>query len=163
MHPPELRTSKVRNPSGVNTKLANFRYVDPNRPGGLSGALRLDYLVWDQFAHDLPRLRKVVEAIRRNYRQLEVEREIDDPDESAPMCNLPPDDPQKQDTDDSGRTERSHHLAGANDGSRRSAGARAAFFSSTGRVLPGGTVASAMMMKIQYNFVSGLLQLLKRC
>lgn len=88
MHPPELRTSKFRNPSGVNTKLANFRYVDPNRPGGLSGALRLDYLVWDQFAHDLPRLRKVVEAIRRNSRQLEVERKIDDPDESAPECRV---------------------------------------------------------------------------
>ena len=43
IHSPELRTSKFRNPSGVNTKLANFRYVDPDRPGGLSGASRLDY------------------------------------------------------------------------------------------------------------------------
>jgi 5-methylcytosine-specific restriction enzyme A len=84
IHPPELRTSKFRNPSGVNTKLANFRYVDPDRPGGLSGASRLDYIVWDEFAHDIPRLRKVVEAICRNSRQPEVEREIDDPDESAP-------------------------------------------------------------------------------
>jgi 5-methylcytosine-specific restriction protein A len=84
IHPPELRTNKFRNPSGVNTKLANFRYVDPDRPGGLSGASRLDYIVWDEFAHDIPRLRKVVEAICRNYQQLEVEQEIDDPDESAP-------------------------------------------------------------------------------
>lgn len=84
IHPPELRTSKFRNPSGVNTKLANVRYVDPDRPGGLSGASRLDYLVWDQFAHDIPRLRKVVEAIRRNYRQPEIELELDNPDESAP-------------------------------------------------------------------------------
>jgi 5-methylcytosine-specific restriction protein A len=50
----------------------------------LSGASRLDYIVWDEFAHDIPRLRKVVEAICRNSRQPEVEREIDDPDESAP-------------------------------------------------------------------------------
>src|SRR5215204_5527923 len=84
IHPPELRTSKFRNPSGVNTKLANFRYVDPDRQGGLSGASRLDYLVWDEFAHDVPRLGKVVEAIRRNYHQPEVEQELDDPDESAP-------------------------------------------------------------------------------
>src|SRR5215208_2378572 len=84
IHPPELRTSKFCNPSGVNTKLANFRYVDPDRLGGLSGASHLDYLVWDEFAHDLLRLRSVVEAIRRNCRQPEVERELDDPDESAP-------------------------------------------------------------------------------
>ncbi len=84
IHPPELRTSKFRNPSGVNTKLANFRHVDPDRPGGLSGASKMDYFVWNEYAHDIPRLRKVVEAIRRNYRQPEVERELDDPDESAP-------------------------------------------------------------------------------
>ena len=83
IHPTELRMSKSRNPSGVNTKLANFRYVDPDRPGGLSGASRLDYLMRDEFAHDLPRLRKVVEAIRRNDPQPEVERELDNSDESA--------------------------------------------------------------------------------
>ena len=83
IHLTELRMSKSRNPSGVNTKLANFRYVDPDRPGGLSSASRLDYLVRDEFAHDLPRLRKVVEAIRRNDPQPEVERELDNSDESA--------------------------------------------------------------------------------
>ena len=33
IHPPEIWTSKFRNPSGVATKLANFRYIDPDRPG----------------------------------------------------------------------------------------------------------------------------------
>lgn len=84
IHPPEVRNSNFRNAAGVATKLGNIRYVDPDRPGGLSGASRLDYLVWDQFANNVPRLRAVVEAIRLNFGQPAIAQDYDDGDESAP-------------------------------------------------------------------------------
>lgn len=84
IHPQELRDSKFRNPSGINTKLANFRYLDPDRPGGLSGASQVDREVWAEFAGDIPRLRKVVEAIHQSVTLPEIEAEPDLPDESAP-------------------------------------------------------------------------------
>jgi 5-methylcytosine-specific restriction enzyme A len=81
--PDRVADEQVPQSIGVNTKLSNFRYVGPDRPCRSSGASRLNYLVRDEFAYDLPRLLKVVEAIRRNYRQPEVEQELDNPDESA--------------------------------------------------------------------------------
>lgn len=84
IHPQELRDSKFRNPSGINTKLANFRHLDPDRPGGLSGAPQIDRAVWSEFAGDIPRLRRVVELIRVSAPRPEVEAETELPDESAP-------------------------------------------------------------------------------
>ncbi len=84
IHPQELRDSKFRNPSGINTKLANFRHLDPDRPGGLSSVSQMDREVWDEFAGDIPRLRRVVELIRVNAPRPEIEAETELPDESAP-------------------------------------------------------------------------------
>ena len=84
IHLPEVRSATCRNPAGVNTTLANLRWVDPELEGGLSRGAKLDQVVWDLFAHDPERLRQVAEAIRQNGLQVEVAAVVDEPDEEAP-------------------------------------------------------------------------------
>ena len=60
------RNEKFRNPSSVYMKLANFRAIDPNAPSGFSSVGRLDQEVWEEFAHDLPRLEEAATEIRMN-------------------------------------------------------------------------------------------------
>jgi 5-methylcytosine-specific restriction protein A len=84
IHPPDVRSAKFRNPAGVNTKLANLRWVDPEIEGGLSRGAKLDQVVWDMFAHDPDRLRQVAEAIRQNGALAEVVAAANQLDEEAP-------------------------------------------------------------------------------
>lgn len=57
-----------RNPNGVSMKLLNFRANDPAyiQTGrvGLSRGNKLEKELWDEFAHDLPRLKVVAASIR---------------------------------------------------------------------------------------------------
>lgn len=66
IHPTvEGRTTTFRNPSGVGLKLANFRAIDPNvATAGMGAGSKLDKQVFDEFAHDLPRLRATAQRIR---------------------------------------------------------------------------------------------------
>jgi 5-methylcytosine-specific restriction protein A len=76
---PELAASLTfRSPASVRRKLANFLAIDPEGAGGLSHGGRGDRDVWDQFAHDRPRLREVADAIREMLGGLKAEPEISD-------------------------------------------------------------------------------------
>ncbi|HHY68170.1 MAG TPA: HNH endonuclease [Alicyclobacillus sp.] len=56
---------KFRNPAGVYMKMCNFLRFDPSYSGkGLDAGSRMDQVVWNEFAKDLPRLREVAAAIR---------------------------------------------------------------------------------------------------
>lgn len=59
------RADNYRTPASAVMKLMNFRSIDPDYPGaGLSAAARGDKEVWDEFAGDQDRLKKVANAIR---------------------------------------------------------------------------------------------------
>jgi 5-methylcytosine-specific restriction protein A len=64
IHTGDNRHEKFRNPNGVGMKLGNFLRYDPEYGGaGLSRGNRLEGDVWNEFAHDRDRLRKVASAI----------------------------------------------------------------------------------------------------
>lgn len=88
IHPPEVRDGKFRNPSSISTKLANFRYINPAQPGGLSSASKLDYKMWEAYAGDPPRLRRIVGRIHSYANLPELEAEPALTDESAPEGRL---------------------------------------------------------------------------
>lgn len=59
------RATTFRNPSGVGLKLANFRAVDPNvTAAGMGSGSKLDKQIFEEFAGDLPKLRKTAQSIR---------------------------------------------------------------------------------------------------
>lgn len=65
IHDGALHGSDFRNPNGVAMKLGNFTSVDPQYAGrGLTRGNRLERIVWDDFASDPDRLRRVAGAIR---------------------------------------------------------------------------------------------------
>jgi 5-methylcytosine-specific restriction enzyme A len=63
----EGRSAKFRNPNSVYMKLMNFRRWDPTYTAsgkkGLDAGNKLDKVVWDEYAQDLPRLRAAAGAI----------------------------------------------------------------------------------------------------
>ena len=55
-----------RNPAGAYMKLGNFLRLDPScDAAGLSAGSQMDEVIWQEFAHDIPRLRRVAAAIRK--------------------------------------------------------------------------------------------------
>ena len=62
IHPERDLDPTFRNPNGVGLKLANFRAIES--PGtGMARGNRLEQVVWDEFASDPERLRRVAQAI----------------------------------------------------------------------------------------------------
>jgi hypothetical protein len=49
IHSDDQRTEKFRTPKSVGAKLSNFRYIDPDRPGGLSRHGANDLVIWREF------------------------------------------------------------------------------------------------------------------
>ena len=64
--PAEVRQDNFRNPAGVYMKLANYRWIDPDLPGGYKAVGQRDREVWAEFAADRARLNELASAIRRN-------------------------------------------------------------------------------------------------
>lgn len=63
--PDEVRTREgFRNAAGVNFKLGNFLFIDPDRPGGLSNYGAGDLSVWQDWAHRPTELAQAVALIR---------------------------------------------------------------------------------------------------
>ena len=55
---------KFRNPNGVYMKLCNLLRLDPEYKGvGLQAGGKIEEIIWNEFAHDKPRLRAVAQAI----------------------------------------------------------------------------------------------------
>jgi predicted HNH restriction endonuclease len=93
----ETRTTTFRNPNGVGMKLMNFRRFDPEFTAtgrtGLRRGNRLELEVWNEFAEDPTRLRRVAEAIRNfagssEAPPLSSDAESDDFEEAAEGCVL---------------------------------------------------------------------------
>lgn len=64
IHPPQTRTAKFRNPSGVSMKLGNFLRIDPAYKGsGLRHGGKLERQIWTEFADRSEELREAAEAI----------------------------------------------------------------------------------------------------
>ena len=58
-----------RTPDAVSMRMANVVYCDPDNPNyGLDGASAQTRAVWDEFAQDEPRLRRIASEIRRKRR-----------------------------------------------------------------------------------------------
>ena len=56
-------------PSAVTMRMANFVACDPDNPNkGLSGVAKPTRAVWDEFAHDEPRLRRAANEIAKKMR-----------------------------------------------------------------------------------------------
>lgn len=82
IHRGNARGGNFRNPTGVYMELCNFLRFDPNYSGkGLKRGAKLQEEVWNEFAADLPRLRRTAEAIRQNY-QIALLSGDDDRDEA---------------------------------------------------------------------------------
>jgi 5-methylcytosine-specific restriction enzyme A len=65
MRPTEPRSPNFRSPASVVMKLMNFRSLDSAFKGkGLTAGGQLDRVIWNTFAEDRSRLKKVAEAIR---------------------------------------------------------------------------------------------------
>jgi 5-methylcytosine-specific restriction protein A len=65
LRPDEAREPNFRSPASVVMKLMNFRSLDSAFKGkGLTAGSQLDRVIWNTFADDRPRLKKVAEAIR---------------------------------------------------------------------------------------------------
>ncbi|HEY1013855.1 MAG TPA: HNH endonuclease [Herpetosiphonaceae bacterium] len=84
IHDQETVAENFRSPDSVYMKLCNFRRLDPHSTaGGLAAGAQGDRLVWDEFAHDRPRLTQVAAAIRAGAAALppeapEVAAELDE-------------------------------------------------------------------------------------
>ena len=65
IHARELRNQKFRNANGVGLKLSNFLAIDPSYTGkGMERFGKRDQEVFQEFAHDRERLRKIASTIR---------------------------------------------------------------------------------------------------
>lgn len=65
IHDCSPHTSNFRNPSGVALKLANIRFRDPNREGGLSNGGKLDALFWERLDGDEEELFRLAQTIKQ--------------------------------------------------------------------------------------------------
>jgi 5-methylcytosine-specific restriction protein A len=82
IHGRENRNVEFRNANGVSMKLSNFLRFDPSYKGkGLQRGNALEAVVWREFAHELPRLRRIAEAIKSNIHARELEEPPTDGDE----------------------------------------------------------------------------------
>lgn len=78
IHHVSVKSGNFRNPTGVYMELCNFLRFDPNYSGkGLKRGAKLQEDVWNEFAADLPRLRRTAEAIRQNYQSALLSGEED--------------------------------------------------------------------------------------
>lgn len=84
IHPEAVRQGSFRNAAGVSMKLANFRWIDPDLPGGYSAVGQGDRDVWAEFSSNFARLHETAHAIRLNHLSPEVSVEPDELDEGAP-------------------------------------------------------------------------------
>ena len=67
-HPEVAGLARVigKKPSAVNMRMGNFVACDPDNPNkGLVKVTKQTKSLWDEFAHDEPRLRRAASAIRR--------------------------------------------------------------------------------------------------
>jgi 5-methylcytosine-specific restriction protein A len=70
LHEGQPRGSDFRNANGVSMKLGNFLRIDPSYSGkGLARGNKLEQEVWDEFADDRYRLRRVAANLRRSVEQ----------------------------------------------------------------------------------------------
>lgn len=73
-----------RNPNGVYMKLMNFHHLNPNHSGkGLSGASRLDEIIFDEFQNNIGKLNKISNSITKviNSDEPVMLYDVDDDDE----------------------------------------------------------------------------------
>jgi 5-methylcytosine-specific restriction protein A len=76
LHSGRPRASDFRNPNGVSMKLGNFLRIDPEYSGkGLARGNKLEQEVWDEFAGDLYRLRRVASNLRNSVQHVVAERQ----------------------------------------------------------------------------------------
>ena len=61
----ELSKRIDHSPNSVHRRMANFQWIDPDRPGGLSRPSRESIRIWNDFAHDEQRLRETAANCRR--------------------------------------------------------------------------------------------------
>ena len=69
-HPEVIRLACVigKKPSAVNMTIGNIVACAPDNPSkGLVNVAKQTKSLWDEFAHDEPRLRRAASAIRRKY------------------------------------------------------------------------------------------------
>jgi 5-methylcytosine-specific restriction protein A len=79
LHAAHFRGEDFRNPTGVYMKLSNFLRFDPNYPGkGLNRGSKLDEAVWEEFASNLPKLRRTAELIRSSHSFLSKDQALPD-------------------------------------------------------------------------------------
>jgi 5-methylcytosine-specific restriction protein A len=72
--PDEPREPNFRSPASVVMKLMNFRSLDSAFAGkGLTAGSQLDRVIWNTFAVDRPRLKKVAEAIRSAIASIDID------------------------------------------------------------------------------------------
>ena len=60
----KLSKSLGRTPDAINMRMGNFLWVDPARPGGLSGGHKRCKEIWDEFADEPAKLRRAAAAIK---------------------------------------------------------------------------------------------------
>jgi len=88
IHEAHFRGIEFRNPSGVYMKLCNFLRLDPNYTGkGLGRGSKLDEVVWNEFASNVPKLHKTAQLIREELNFMpETQQPIAEPsdDEEFP-------------------------------------------------------------------------------
>jgi 5-methylcytosine-specific restriction protein A len=71
IHASDLREADFRNPQGVSMKLGNFLSIDPDYEGvGLKRGSKLDREVWNEFAHNIDRLKLTAASIGKNIGQI---------------------------------------------------------------------------------------------
>lgn len=84
IHHGSVKSGKFRNATGVYMKLCNFLRFDPSYSGeGLTRGAKLEEEIWNEFAADLPRLRRTAKAIKQNYQSLLLssDSESDEPED----------------------------------------------------------------------------------
>lgn len=70
IHDDRADAEGFRNPNGVKMKLMNLRTADPSYKGaGLTHGSELEAVIWNEFAGDRDRLRKIANTIRRLFAQ----------------------------------------------------------------------------------------------
>jgi len=67
LNPVRPDPERYRNPNGVGLKLANFKALDPNRPGGMDAYSKLDEEMWDRFHEDPEGLHALADTIRDDF------------------------------------------------------------------------------------------------
>lgn len=73
-----LRYEKFRNPNGVYMKLCNFLRFDPNYSGiGLPAGGKLEEEIWNEFASDQEKLKKVSQTIINTYQEVQRPQDFD--------------------------------------------------------------------------------------